>query len=124
MGKSVLLVDDSKSVRHQVGMTIRDAGYEVVEAGDGNEALTQLAAKPGISMVISDVNMPGMDGLELLETIRKRPELTHLPVVILTTEARAGLMDRAKSAGAKGWIVKPFNPQILMAAVKKLAGNP
>jgi two-component system chemotaxis response regulator CheY len=124
MPKNILLVDDSKTVRVQVGTTIRDKGYSVVEAADAKEALAVLSARRDIAMVISDVNMPGMDGIEMLETLRKRPECATLPVIILTTEARQHLMDRAKNAGAKGWIVKPFNPIVLIAAVQKLAGNP
>jgi len=124
MAKNILLVDDSKTVRVQVGAAIRDKGYNVVEASDGLEALAVLEKRRDIAMVISDVNMPGMDGLELLEAIQRRPDCAKLPVVILTTEARQQLVDRAKGAGAKGWMIKPFNPQVLLAAVQKLAGNP
>jgi len=124
MPKNILIVDDSKTVRVQVGATIRDGGYCVVEASDAKEAIAILGLRRDIAMVISDVNMPGMDGIEMLETIRKRPDCATLPFVILTTEARKPLMERAKNAGAKGWVVKPFNPQVLMAAVQKLAGDP
>ena len=124
MSKFVLLVDDSKTVRVQVGSAIKDKGYSVLEASDGLEALAVLEKRSDIAMVISDVNMPHMDGLELLEAIQKRADHAKLPVVILTTEARQHLVDRAKRAGAKGWMVKPFNPQVLLAAVQKLAGNP
>jgi two-component system chemotaxis response regulator CheY len=124
MSKNILLVDDSKTLRILAAATLRDKGYTVVEAEDGQKALDILASRSDIAMVISDVNMPGMDGLELLENIRKRPGGAALPVVILTTEARQHLMDRAKAAGAKGWMVKPFNTQVLMAAVQKFAGAP
>ena len=124
MAKNILLVDDSRTVRVQVGAAIRDKGYNVVEASDGLEALAVLEKRRDIALVISDVNMPGMDGLELLEAIQRRADCAKLPVVILTTEARQQLVDRAKSAGAKGWMIKPFNPQVLLAAVQKLAGSP
>jgi two-component system chemotaxis response regulator CheY len=125
VAKNVLLVDDSKTVRQQVGSAIKGGGFGVVEACDGKEALSILTARRGeIAMVICDVNMPVMGGLELLEAISQRSDCADLPVVILTTEARQNLKERAKSAGAKGWIVKPFNPRVLLAAVQKFTGAP
>jgi len=115
--KRILVVDDSLTVRHQVAVALRAAGFEVVEAIDGRDAQDKLDAS--IAMVICDVNMPRMNGLELLETIA-RP----MPVLMLTTEGQTTLIARAKAAGAKGWIVKPFRAELLVAAVGKLVGAP
>lgn len=121
MAKKILVVDDSATVRQQVSMVLKDAGYEVVEAQDGIDGKEKAAAND-VAMVISDVNMPRMNGIEMLEEVSKvKPQL---PVVMLTTEGHPELLAKAKSFGAKGWIVKPFKPEVLMGAVKKLAGAP
>lgn len=122
MGKKVMIVDDSKTIRQQVSFTLQKGGYEVVEAEDGKDGLTKLQATPDIAMVISDVNMPNMNGLEMVEAIRADAKIAAVPVIMLTTEGAADLIDRAKKAGAKGWLVKPFKPDQLVAAVQKLAG--
>ena len=119
--KRILVVDDSATVRQQVGMTLTQAGYAVTEAGDGVEGLAALE-KGGISMVICDVNMPRMSGLDMLENIKRDPKLSAIPVVMLTTEGHPSLVDRAKKAGAKGWIVKPFKAELMVSAVGKLVG--
>ena len=119
--KKVLVVDDSATVRQQVGLALTQAGYTVVEAQDGVEGL-QAAGAPGIDMVICDVNMPRMNGLEMLENLKRDPKYASLPVVMLTTEGQPALVERAKKAGAKGWIVKPFKADLMIAAVKKLVG--
>ncbi len=117
--KKILVVDDSPTVRQQVSLALTQAGYQVVEAVDGLDAIAK--ADGTISMMICDVNMPRMNGLDAIEKIRTDPRLTKLAVVMLTTEGQANLIDRAKKAGAKGWLVKPFKPELLLAAVQRFA---
>lgn len=123
MDKRILVVDDSPSIRQQVAAALQGSGFEIVEAGDGIEAFDKLAAQQDITAVICDVNMPRMNGLELLEKLKAAGSMTRLAVVMLTTEAQPELMQRAKAAGAKGWIVKPFKAPLLVAAIKKLTGQ-
>lgn len=125
MSKKILVVDDSLTVRAQVSAALVGGGFDVLEAGDGAEALAKVAAHPDLSLVICDVNMPNMDGLEFLEKSRADSAANStvaVPVLMLTTEGQVSLMERAKKAGAKGWMVKPFKPGLLLAAAKKLAG--
>lgn len=117
--KKILVVDDSPTVRQQVGLALSQAGYEIVEAVDGLDAIGKV--DPTIAMMICDVNMPRMNGLEMLEKLRTDARWNALPVVMLTTEGQPGLIERAKKAGAKGWIIKPFKADLLVAAVKRLA---
>jgi two-component system chemotaxis response regulator CheY len=119
--KKILVVDDSATVRQQVGLALQGAGYTVVEAGDGVEGLAALD-KGGVAMVICDVNMPRMSGLDMLENLRRDARHATIPVVMLTTEGHPALVERAKKAGAKGWIVKPFKAELMIAAVGKLVG--
>jgi two-component system chemotaxis response regulator CheY len=121
--KKILVVDDSSTVRQQVGLALTQAGYTIVEAGDGVEGLAMLE-KGGISLVICDVNMPRMNGLDMLENVKRDTKHAALPVVMLTTEGQPALVDRAKKAGAKGWIVKPFKAEMMIAAIGKLVGGP
>jgi len=116
--KKVLVIDDSPTVRQQVGLALTQAGYQVVEAVDGLDAIGKVDAS--ISMAICDVNMPRMNGLKMLEKLRTDDRWKSLPVVMLTTEGQSALIDRAKKAGAKGWIIKPFKAEMLVAAVQKL----
>jgi two-component system, chemotaxis family, chemotaxis protein CheY len=118
--KKVLVVDDSPTVRQQVSMALKQAGFGVIEASDGIDGAAKVAANPDIGMIILDVNMPGMNGLEMLEKIRESPEHAQLAVIMLTSEGERTLVDRAKKAGAKGWIVKPFKADLLVGAVRKL----
>jgi two-component system, chemotaxis family, chemotaxis protein CheY len=122
MGKKILVVDDSRTIRQQVSFTLNKGGYEVVEAEDGGDGLVKLKENGDVSMIISDINMPNMTGLEMLEAIKNEGNHPNLPVIMLTTEGAADLIERAKAAGAKGWLVKPFQPEQLIAAVSKLAG--
>jgi two-component system chemotaxis response regulator CheY len=116
--KKILVIDDSPTVRQQVGLALSQAGYQVVEAVDGMDAIGKVDTS--ISMLICDVNMPRMNGLEMLEKLRTDARWTALPVVMLTTEGQPGLIERAKKAGAKGWIIKPFKAELLVAAVQRL----
>jgi two-component system chemotaxis response regulator CheY len=122
MAKKILIVDDSRTIRQQVSFTLSKGGYAVVEAEDGLQGIERLKAEPDIAMVISDVNMPNMDGLEMLETISKDASIKAPPIIMLTTEGSGELISRAKAAGAKGWLVKPFEPDQLIAAVTRIAG--
>jgi two-component system chemotaxis response regulator CheY len=119
---TILVIDDSMMVRQQVGRTLRDGGFAIVEAADGNEALERVRENAEVALAICDVNMPGMNGLEFLEQVRVLAPA--LPVVMLTTEGQVALIQRAKSLGAKGWVVKPFRAEILLATARKLAGVP
>jgi two-component system chemotaxis response regulator CheY len=118
MTKKVMVVDDSAMVRRHVGNTLKAAGYEVLEAVDGQDAREKLAASAGISMIVCDVTMPRMNGIELLAAI----QTTYTgSVVMLTTEGRPEVMNQARALGAKGWLVKPLKPELLLATVAKLA---
>jgi two-component system chemotaxis response regulator CheY len=117
--KRILVVDDSPSVREQVGQALTQGGFQMVEAADGLEGIDRLAAGD-VALVILDVNMPRMNGLEMLERVKQDPAHRALPVVMLTSEGQPALIERAKKAGAKGWIVKPFKAHLLVAAVNKL----
>jgi two-component system, chemotaxis family, chemotaxis protein CheY len=120
VSKRVLVVDDSASVRQQVGAALSQAGYEMVEAVDGADGLAKLASDGQIAMVICDINMPRMNGLEMIEQLALNKTMKKVPVVMLTTEGQPAMIQRARQAGAKGWIVKPFKPDLLVAAVNKL----
>ncbi|MDP9149929.1 MAG: response regulator [Myxococcota bacterium] len=123
MAAIVMVVDDSQMVRQQVGKALVGAGFSVIEAHDGADALGKLSnvsGATGPSLIVLDVNMPNMGGFEFLQNLRARPELAALPVVMLTTEGDPKLMQQAKALGAKGWIVKPFRPELLIAAARKL----
>jgi two-component system chemotaxis response regulator CheY len=118
MSKTIMTVDDSASVRQMVSFTLKNAGFDVIEAVDGKDALTKL--KGPVNMVITDLNMPNMDGITLIKNIRSNPSYKFVPVVMLTTESQASKKQEGKAAGATGWIVKPFKPDQLLAVVKKL----
>lgn len=122
MSSTVLVVDDSRMVRQQVSRALTDAGFSVVEAQDGVDALAKLAVTPDMALVVLDVNMPNMGGLELLERLRSSGQYAALPIVMLTTEGQPALMQQAKALGAKGWIIKPFKPELFVAAVRRLTG--
>lgn len=117
--KSVLIVDDSASIRATVSIALKGAGYNVIEALDGNDALYKLQGTR-VNLVISDVNMPGMDGITLLKRLREGPATRFLPVIMLTTEGSEDKKNQGREAGAKAWVVKPFDPVKLLDAVAKL----
>ena len=119
MSKKILVVDDSETVRQQLRLVLDPAGYTVVEAFDGQDGLEKARGVTDIAMIICDVNMPRMNGLDMIGQLKNDGITT--PIVMLTTEGQPALIKRAKEAGAKGWIVKPFKPELLLAAVKKLA---
>jgi two-component system, chemotaxis family, chemotaxis protein CheY len=121
MGKRILTADDSASVRQMVSFTIKNAGYDVVEAVDGRDALSKLNGNP-IHMVITDLNMPNLDGIGLIKGIRANPAYKFIPVILLTTESQESKKIEGKQAGATGWIVKPFKPEQLVAVIKKVLG--
>lgn len=118
---SILAVDDSASMRQMVSFTLKGAGYDVTEATDGDEAL-QLAKKTQFNLVLTDINMPNMDGIELTKELRALPNYKFTPILTLTTESASDKKQEGKMAGATGWIVKPFNPDQLISTVKKVLG--
>lgn len=117
----ILAVDDSASMRQMVSFTLKSAGYEVVEASDGKEALAK-AQGLTVDLVLSDVNMPVMDGITLVTELRKLPAYKFVPMLMLTTESAGDKKMAGKQAGATGWIVKPFNPEQLLGTIKKVLG--
>lgn len=119
MTKSVLIVDDSASIRQVVSLTLKGAGFEVIEACDGQDALNKLSGQR-VHLMISDVNMPNMDGLTFLKEVKTRPEYKFTPVIMLTTESGEDKKNVGREAGAKAWMVKPFQPEQMLAAVNKL----
>lgn len=121
MAKVILTVDDSASIRQMVTFTLKNEGYDVVEAVDGVDALAKLDEKPA-DMVLTDLNMPNMDGIELIKKVRANPNFKFIPIVFLTTESQAEKKQEGKQAGATGWIVKPFKPDQLVGVIKKVLG--
>ncbi len=121
MAKVIMTADDSASVRQMVSFTLKQANYEVVEAVDGQDALGKLNAG-SVNMLITDLNMPKMDGLELIRQTRANPQYKFMPIVMLTTESQDSKKQEGKKAGATGWIVKPFKPEQLLGVVKKVLG--
>ncbi len=119
MSKTIMTADDSSSVRQMVSFTLKQAGYSVVEAINGNDAISKLKTTP-IQMLISDLNMPGMDGIELIKQVRAMPQYKFIPIIMLTTESQADMKQKGKAAGATGWIVKPFQPEQLLSVIKKV----
>lgn len=114
-----MTADDSASVRQMVSFTLKDAGYEVVEATDGQDALDKIS-NSSVNMLITDLNMPRMDGIELIRAVRAIPKFKFIPIIMLTTESQAEKKQEGKAAGATGWIVKPFKPDQLLGVVKKV----
>lgn len=119
--KKILVVDDSETIRREVGRCLGQADFSVLEARDGVEGLSVAGQNLDIALLVLDVNMPIMNGLDMLDRLKQDPKTAPIPVLLLTTEAQESLIERAKKAGAKGWLIKPVKPEILQAAVKKLA---
>ena len=121
MAKTILAVDDSASIRQMVSFTLKSAGYDVVEAIDGQDGLDKAKAK-SINLILTDQNMPRMDGLTLVKSLRKLPQYASTPILILTTESSDAMKSQGRAAGATGWLVKPFDPQKLIEVVRKVIG--
>jgi two-component system chemotaxis response regulator CheY len=121
MGKKIMTVDDSASVRQMVSFTLKNEGYEVTEAVDGVDAMTKLSQQT-VDMVLTDLNMPNMDGIELIKQIRANPSFKFIPIIFLTTESQQEKKQQGKQAGATGWIVKPFKPEQLVGVIRKVLG--
>ena len=119
MAKTIMIIDDSVSLRQVVGIALRSAGYEVVEACDGQDALGKLTGQK-FHLMICDVNMPNMDGISFLKALRQNPGYKFTPVIMLTTEAGEDKKREGQAAGARAWVVKPFKPEQLLHAVSKL----
>ncbi len=120
MPKTILIVDDSSSVRQQVANALHAAGFNTVEAEDGRMGAASIEQNAAIAMVVCDVNMPYMNGIEMVQAVKSKPQFSKLPILMLTTEGQPALIKQAKAAGAVGWMVKPFNAGQLVAAAKQL----
>lgn len=118
--KKIMIVDDSSTVRQQVVAALAPAGFEVLEAQDGVEGLETIRSTPDLSLVICDVNMPRMGGIEMVGAVKQPNGGPVPPIVMLTTEGRSEVIEKAKRAGARGWLVKPFKPEQLLAVARKL----
>lgn len=121
MAKTILAVDDSTSIRQMVAFTLKSAGYTVIEAADGVEGLAKAKAN-AIDLILTDQNMPKMDGLVLIKTLRSLPQFVATPILMLTTESSDAMKTEGRAAGATGWLVKPFDPHKLLEVVKKVIG--
>lgn len=122
MAKCILIVDDSETVRQVLQLALGNAGYQVVEAEDGFDALAKLSGDQ-VDMLITDLNMPNMDGLELIKKVREEGKHRFTPIVMLTTESSEEKKKAGREAGASGWIVKPFKPEQLLKVVKMVLGE-
>ena len=121
MAKTVLTVDDSASIRQMVAFTLKSAGYTVIEAADGQDGLDKARAN-AVNLVLTDQNMPKMDGLTLIKTLRGLPQYKATPILMLTTESSDAMKAQGRASGATGWLGKPFDPQKLLEVVKKVIG--
>lgn len=121
MAKMIMTADDSASVRQMVVFTLKQSGYEVIEAVDGKEALAKLGAQK-VDLLLTDLNMPNLDGIGLIKGVRASALNRLIPIVMLTTESQESRKAEGKAAGATGWIIKPFKPEQLLAVVRKVIG--
>lgn len=119
MAKTIMIVDDSDSVREVIGITLRGAGYEVLQGRDGKDALSKLNGVK-VHLIVSDVNMPNMDGISFVKEVKAMPTYKFTPIIMLTTESADEKKREGQAAGAKAWVVKPFKPEVLLNAVQKL----
>jgi two-component system chemotaxis response regulator CheY len=119
MAKTIMIVDDSASIRQVVGIAIKAAGYDVIEASDGKDALSKLTGDK-IHLIVSDINMPNMDGITFVKEVKQLANYKFTPIIMLTTEVDETKKNAAKDAGAKAWVNKPFQPPVLLAAIAKL----
>lgn len=119
MAKTALVVDDSTTMREMVSYSLKEAGFDTLTAGDGQQALDALQGK-SVDLIITDLNMPVMDGLTFVKAARARDELKTVPILMLTTESQQTMKEQGKAAGATGWLVKPFNPEMLLKVVAKV----
>jgi two-component system chemotaxis response regulator CheY len=119
MAKTILIVDDSASVRQVVSIALKGAGYDVIMGVDGKDALTKLNGQK-VHLIISDVNMPNMDGITFVSEAKKLPAYKFTPIIMLTTESQEDKKRQAQAAGAKAWVTKPFQPDQMLSAVAKL----
>ncbi|MBX9607401.1 MAG: response regulator [Gammaproteobacteria bacterium] len=119
MAKTIMIVDDSASLRQVVAIALKGAGYEVLEACDGKDALAKLSGQK-INLIISDVNMPNMDGISFVKAVKQLPNYKFTPIIMLTTESQESKKQEGQAAGAKAWVVKPFKPDQMLNAVSKL----
>ena len=121
MIKTILTIDDSTSIRQMVSFTLKSAGYSVIEAADGTEGLARANGQP-VSLILTDQNMPGIDGITLIRRLRQLPQHARTPILVLSTESGEDLKLLAREAGANGWLVKPFDPMRLIEVVRRLIG--
>ena len=119
MAKTIMVVDDSASLRQVISIALKGAGYEVIEGSDGQGGLNKLSGQK-VNLIISDVNMPNMDGLTMVTKIKENPQYKFTPIIMLTTESGGDMKERGKAAGVKAWMVKPFKPDQMLDAVSKL----
>jgi len=119
MGKTILTVDDSASVRQVLGILLKGAGFDVIEANDGRDALSKLTGQK-VHLIISDVNMPNLDGIGFVKAVKQLPSYRFTPIIMLTTESQEERKREGQAAGAKAWVVKPFKPEQMLNAVQKL----
>jgi two-component system chemotaxis response regulator CheY len=122
MGNHILVVDDSAAIRQSITYILQQGGYDVTTANDGMDGLSALASMDAVDLIITDVNMPNLDGIGFIRKIRENPKYKFTPIIVLTTESQGTKMNEGKEAGATGWIVKPFSEDKLLGVVKKVAG--
>ena len=122
MAKTILIVDDASSMRGLIAMTLKNSGYETIEGCDGRDGFEKLKKAAKVDLIITDLNMPNMDGIEMIKSIKALPQAKFIPIIMLTTESQDEKKEQGRQAGAKAWIVKPFKPDVLIGAIKKIIG--